>query len=399
MSKLTALQKEALLRGINKIPVNLIKKKIDNLELTLDECIEHGLDLSKVEEIQTIKIQQEEIKEKLAEDKEFYDRINNDEIIIQEIQRALNDGRVTEDGLMNNTEINDDLLRRIKSYKKQFHPSENNDVPLVDGTDIFFFGKSKSGKSCVLASIFNYAEVEGLFIDNPVSINGINYKNVIVRELQNGILPDSTEATEDAVTYITTELHKDGEVNPLNFIEMSGEFFSKAAENPDEWDKSIDAHGYLSNSNKKLLFFIVDYQMYSEGEDTSGATQSQDFNLILSQLDNYEKALKNTNCIYIIVNKSDKFPPNVTDKDKFAKEFFMNNFRAVYTNLKAKQDKYNFELRSFDFSVGNFVFNNSYLKEMNYECPRSVLNSIAKQSRRNSKKGWLGSMFSNNDEI
>jgi GTP-binding protein EngB required for normal cell division len=399
MSKLTALQKEALLRGINKIPVNLIKKKIDNLELTLDECIEHGLDLSKVEEIQTIKIQQEEIKEKLAEDKEFYDRINNDEIIIQEIQRALNDGRVTEEGLMNNTEINDDLLRRIKSYKKQFHPSENNDVPLVDGTDIFFFGKSKSGKSCVLASIFNYAEVEGLFIDNPVSINGINYKNVIVRELQNGILPDSTEATEDAVTYITTELHKDGEVNPLNFIEMSGEFFSKAAENPDEWDKSIDAHGYLSNSNKKLLFFIVDYQMYSEGEDTSGATQSQDFNLILSQLDNYEKALKNTNCIYIIVNKSDKFPPNVTDKDKFAKEFFMNNFRAVYTNLKAKQDKYNFELRSFDFSVGNFVFNNSYLKEMNYECPRSVLNSIAKQSRRNSKKGWLGSMFSNNDEI
>ena len=254
MSKLTALQKEALLRGINKIPVNLIKKKIDNLELTLDECIENGLDLSKVEEIQKIKIQENELKEKLAEDKEFYDRINNDEIIIQEIQRALNDGRVTEDGLINNTEIDDDLLKRIKSYKKQFHPSENNDVPLVDGTDIFFFGKSKSGKSCVLASIFNYAEKEGLFIDNPVSINGINYKNVIVRELQNGILPDSTEATEDAVTYITTELHKDGEVNPLNFIEMSGEFFSQAAENPDEWDKSIDAHGYLSSSNKKLLF-------------------------------------------------------------------------------------------------------------------------------------------------
>ena len=399
MAKLTVLQKEALLRGINKIPVDLIKKKIDNLELTLDECIEHGLDLSKVEEIQTIKIHEIDIKEKLAEDKEFYDRINNDEVIIQEIQIALNDGRVTEEGLMNNTEINDDLLKRIKSYKKQFHPSENNDVPLVDGTDIFFFGKSKSGKSCVLASIFNYAEVEGLFIDNPVSINGINYKNVIVRELQNGILPDSTEATEDAVTYITTELHKDGEVNPLNFIEMSGEFFSKAASKPDEWDKSIDAHGYLSNSNKKLLFFIVDYQMYNEGEDTSGATQSQDFNLILSQLDNYEKALKNTNCIYIIVNKSDKFPPNITDKDKFAKDFFMNNFRAVYTNLKAKQEKYKFELRSFDFSVGNFVFNNSYLKEMNYECPKSVLNSIAKQSRRNPKKGWLGSMFSNNDEI
>ena len=52
MSKLTALQKEALLRGINQIPVELIKKKIDNLELSIDECIENGLDASKIEEIQ-----------------------------------------------------------------------------------------------------------------------------------------------------------------------------------------------------------------------------------------------------------------------------------------------------------------------------------------------------------
>ena len=46
-----------------------------------------------------------------------------------------------------------------------------------------------------------------------------------MRELQNGILPDRTEATKDAVTYITTDLHLDGEINPLNFVEMSGEFF------------------------------------------------------------------------------------------------------------------------------------------------------------------------------
>ena len=78
------------------------------------------------------------------------------------------------------------LIKRIKRYTKQFHPSENNDLPLLkDSTDIFFFGKSESGKSCVLASIFNYAESEGLFIDNPVAIKGINYKNLLVRELKN----------------------------------------------------------------------------------------------------------------------------------------------------------------------------------------------------------------------
>ena len=363
MSKLTALQKEALLRGINQIPVELIKKKIDNLELSIDECIENGLDASKVEEIQLLEIKEEATKKKMEEDQDFYDKINKDEIIIQEIQKALIDGRVTEEGLLNNTEIDEKLLKRIIRYTKQFYPSENNDVPLINGTDIFFFGKSQSGKSCVLASLFNFAESEGLFIDNPVSIKGINYKNLLVRELKNGILPDATEATVDAVTYITTELHLDGEINPLNFIEMSGEFFSQAAIDPSYWENTIDAHGYLSNSNKKLMFFIVDYDLYNEGELSGGATQDQEINIILSQLDLYEKALKNTYCIYIIVNKSDKFPEEVVNKNVFAKDFFIENFKGVYTNLKSKQEKYGFELRSFHFSTGEFILKNLKTKD------------------------------------
>ncbi len=162
MSKLTALQKQALLKGINQIPVSLIKRKSDAGEFTIDECIEHGLDSSKMEEIQLLEIEEASTKKKMEEDQDFYNKINNDEIIIQEIQRALIDGRVTEEGLLNNTEIDEELLKRILGYSKQFHPSENNNVPLIDGTDVFFFGKSESGKSCVLASIFTYAEKEGI---------------------------------------------------------------------------------------------------------------------------------------------------------------------------------------------------------------------------------------------
>ena len=252
---LTPLQKEAFLRSINKVPVQAIYNRINSKELTLEECVENGMDESKVDEINLLQLESEaalqvqiEEQTKLEEDQAFYDKINNDDIIIQEIQNALFDGRVTEEGLLNNIPIIDDsLLSRIKSYTKQFHPSENNDVPLIAGTDIFFFGKSGSGKSCVLASIFNYAEDEGLFIDNTVSIKGINYKDLLVRELKNGILPDATSATKEAVTYITTELHKDGEVNPLNFVEMSGEFFSEAAQDPEAISNTIDAHGYWFN--------------------------------------------------------------------------------------------------------------------------------------------------------
>jgi len=398
MSKLTVLQKEALLRGINEIPVNLIKKKIDNLELTIDECIEHGLESSTVEEIQLLYTKAKAKKKKMEEDQEFYDQIENDEKSIQEIQEALLDGRATPEGLLKNTEIDEKLLKRITDYTKQFHPSENNDVPLINGTDIFFFGKSESGKSCVLASLFNYAESKGLFIDNTVSIKGITYKNLLVRELKNGILPDATQASVDAVTYITTALHMDGEVNPLNFIEMSGEFFSRAAEDPDYWEDSIDAHGYLSNSNKKLLFFIVDYHMYNEGE-FSEATQDQEINLILSQLDVYEKALKNTYCIYIIVNKSDKFPEGITNKNKFAKDFFTDNFKGVYTNLKSKQEKHGFELKSFHFSTGEFILNNSYLNAINSECPRDLIDSISKQAARSRRTGWFGRLFGDGEEL
>jgi len=147
-----------------------------------------------------------------------------------------------------------------------------------------------------------------------------------------------------------------------------------------------------------LLFFIVDYNMYNEGE-FSEATQDQEINLILSQLDVYEKALKNTYCIYIIVNKSDKFPENVVNKNKFAKDFFMENFKGVYTNLKSKQEKHGFELKSFHFSTGKFILNNSYLNAINSECPRDLIDSISKQAARRKKGGWFGKLFGDGEEL
>ena len=403
---LTSIQKEAFLRRINEIPVASLKNKIDNNELTLDECIEHGLEESKIEELSFLKEEEEQQQQQFEEDAEFYSKINDDEIVIQEIQRAIIDGRVTEEGLLENTIIDENLLKRIKSYSKENHPSQHNDLDLKNGyTDVFFFGQSGSGKSCVLASFFNYGENQRYLIDDPHSINGINYKNLLVRELRNGILPHATQASVDAVTYITTELHKvdseDGtkNINPLNIIEMSGEFFSSAAQDPTVWENAIDAHGYLSNSNKKLLFFIVDYHQHTEDSYSNHATQDQDFNLILSQLDNYKKCLKNTYCVYIIVNKSDLFPEDCGDKNLYAKQFFQENYRGFYTNLQAKQEKNGFELRSLHFSLGNFIFNNSYLTEMNQECPEKLIESISKQASRRKSKGWFNKMFESSEEL
>ena len=415
MSKFTALQREAILRRISDVPLQSVFKFIDNSELTLDECVENGLlindipinqfekwikqsllDLDKLADLGLNLSLVEEIRKSIERSEELqenYDLINDDMMIIQDIQKHLRSGGVTEEGLLEKTTIDKELLNEIKGYEKKEHPSQNNDVALIKGTDIFFFGKASSGKTCVLASIFNYAEKEGLFIDNMVSIHGINYKNLIVNELKNSILPDSTPAEKKAVTYISTELILDGEANPLNFVEMSGEFFSKAAQDPKEIMNTIDAHGYLSNSNKKLLFFIVDYKMYSDNEKSSVSSQANDFNNLVGILDGYKKALQNAYCVYIVVNKSDKFPKGTVDKNEFAKSFFMKNFKSVYANLKQKEKKHNFDLRILHYSIGNLIFKNSYLSSINDDCPKNIIQSISQQAYRKNEDSVIGKFF------
>ena len=113
---------------------------------------------------------------------------------------------------------------------------------------------------------------------------------------------------------------------------------------------------------------------------------------MLSQLD--KKCLKNTYCIYIIVNKSDKFPPEAdVNKDAYAQAFFMDNFPSFYTNLKVKKEENGFELMSMHFSLGEFIFNNSYLTQFNNECPSNLISSISKQVSRRKGEGWFSRIF------
>ena len=206
---------------------------------------------------------------------DYYEMINNDEMRIQSIQMLLLKGLVTEEGLLTHTNIDQTLLNKIKRYIKYTDRLKDNNIPLLENsTDIFFFGIRRSGKSCIVSSIFNYAEREGLFIDNrhnrPMALR--NYLQgrpfIDLNHFNSGTLPDLGQTN-----YTATELHLNGEIYPLNFIEMSGEFFYRAAKDPSFCENAIDVHGYLSNSNKKLLFFIVDYNMYNEGESSEESTK------------------------------------------------------------------------------------------------------------------------------
>ena len=76
---------------------------------------------------------------------------------------------------------------------------------------------------------------------------------------------------------------------------MSGEFFT-IAKDPSMWNNGVDLM-VTYNSNKKLLFFVIDFEVHIDRHKVS--TQEISFNLMLSQLDNYNKCLK-IHIVYIL---------------------------------------------------------------------------------------------------
>lgn len=391
MSKLSPLQKDALLRRCNKIPIHIIVKKIESGDISLDEFIDSGLKESAVQEVKEYD-QEEDTKKRfrehysLKEDQDFYTLINNDKIWFGSIQDALFYGIVTEKGLLENTILDEHLLKKIKNSKNTHSVSWGHsleDVPLKDGPLLLFFGRDGSGRTSIISSLLNYGYKNGLFINDFKDRSYNNFNDELIRRLDDRFVYLKGIPSVESITYARALLHMDGKVNPLNFIAMNGE--SLFVEDPHFG--GLEAKKFLSNTNKKLLFFVIDYKQYAEGEHPI-LTEESEFNYILSQLAINKKSLKNTS-IYVIVNKSDKFPEDVVDKSAFAQDFIIKNFKEVYQNLKSLQEQHGFELRSMHFSTGEFILKNSYLKTINTECPRILIDSISKQSSMRESRSWF----------
>ena len=74
---------------------------------------------------------------------------------------------LSKEEILENTSLTEDLLNKIIRLKKsedlKVGFGEWKDVPPIEKgrTDIYFFGEVASGKSCILASIFYYADKNG----------------------------------------------------------------------------------------------------------------------------------------------------------------------------------------------------------------------------------------------
>lgn len=389
------LDKRRILAMINEIPSIDLLEHIHSGSISLEEMIDAGLEPSAKKEIEDQFATAQDKKEKRNKIGDLCVQIDKGEVAADEIKRYLETGKITESDLLNNTSLTAEELDKIKHYHKtetRFY-SWNDLPPLKSGrTDVYFFGQPGSGKSCILAGLFYYFNQNGLLVEDVTNIEGTRYRNELAEEISYGILPHST--AREGVNYIPIEL-RDPENNerrhPLNFIEMSGELFVGAYRDGISED-NIAAKNYLTNDNKKLIFFVVDYEQDQKRVSSSKTSQASMVQFTLEALDNM-KILEKTDAVYILISKADLFPAGV-DKTSFANDYFKSRYLNFHEMCRDKRKKYNdlFSVMLYPFTIGEVKFKN-LLTRFDEESSRYVTKAIIKHSFANKRPGIFGTFF------
>ena len=393
MDKLTKMR---ILLTINQLKLEQLEEFIKSGDITLDEMIANNLNGNTVNLLRFLQIREKENQTSEEEMIATCKKIENNELNAGEIKKLLLEGRVSREILLKHTSLTDKMISNIENYQKRttvFSTWANLPELQKGYTDLYFFGQPGSGKSCILASIFYYLEEQGMIINNAHNPEGNKYRNQLRDELSYGILPDSTAA--EGVNYIPIELinpDNEGARHPLNFIEMSGELFDGAYEEGIS-EQNLSAKNYLNNTNRKLIYFVLDYDQHEKSKTfSSGATQSSKMQTILALLDQFG-TLNYTEGIYLVVTKSDLFPSGV-DRFQYAKQFVESSYKGFIVNCKELQRRYrnNFKVIVYPYSIGDVRFQNMLIKP-DLGSPDMVIGDVLTQTFFK-KKNFIQKFFS-----
>jgi hypothetical protein len=397
--------KQQILQEINEIDVNDLLELIQTNDIRLEEMVDSGLERAKLNAIQTLLNQSNKAEQTGKSDQDINDElkslclsIEHGDYSVIEIRNFLLSGVITSELLKEYTSMTDDIIEKINYYQKQVTPFMDWDKlpPLQSNrTDVYFFGIPGSGKSCVLGSLFYFFDNNGLLFDSMQNQIGTLYRNQLKDEFGYGILPESTAV--NGVNYMPIELRnlQDSSLkHPLNFVEMSGEIFDTA------YIKGINSiHPkvieYLSNKNRKILFFIIDYDLHKKSEKISfGASQASKLTAVLEILDNYG-TLSKVDSIYVLVTKSDLFPKD-RDKVEYANEFIHKYYLNFVNNLKDKKSKYqnknSFKITVYPFTIGEVKYKDM-LVTIDSSGAEYVTKAIQKHAFVGKKSSVLGNFF------
>jgi hypothetical protein len=298
---------------------------------------------------------------------------------------------LTPDDLANHGVIPKNALKLVLNPP----PINNNvygwaDIPPLnnESTDIYVFGVTGSGKSCMLAGLLAYTDKTGKSDIHVNNRTGFKYAQDLINAVRVGYAPISTPT--EGVNYISLDLFGANEdSHPLNIVEMSGEFFDNTYESSTAYgDKTIGASNFLSNNNRKIIFLVIDYYK-SDGFSSNAYQENQSGKLTMAlKLMEEDGTLNKVDGVYLILTKSDLLPGGAMDLEG-TNNFVDEHYRSLRANLKRMREKYGFDTRMFPFSLGNFYQADTFRYQP--ETSEAIIDQLTLatfKEKKDSKKSW-----------
>lgn len=255
-----------------------------------------------------------------------------------------------------------------------------------DRTDVFFLGVPRSGKSSVLSGLIYQLWKDGFAGYVPQIVNGYDpcmaYYQGLIRATATKKPPVPTAT--DTVSFMKIDLVKGREKSELTIVEMAGEAFRQAATkiaSPSQagvW-KELGAEKCLRSTNKKVLFFVLDYSAIRGINPMCTAfDQLQILNSALTTLcnDGPDPNRPSRNCtmskvetVTILVTKSDLMGSNLTVQQRLeeAKRYMSVHFRNFMNQLMLVSREFgcnsanNYQPYFMTFSLGDFYVGNTFV--------------------------------------
>ena len=327
-----------------------------------------------------------------------------------EFGELLQDDSISDESWMSHMGLSTQEVSDLKvfyDYDKKVNAQlpQRTEPPLLyssrSACDIYFFGASSSGKSCILASMIRAIREGGAMTVNKnlglADNEGNLYQNYMLRCLRLNCLPKST-STQVALAMPVEVLHDPqaaakSTAHSWNFIEMAGERVKANFENGNTDD--INVHGWMKNDNHKVLNFVIDPEYRPSAANPYEQDSMMDsVHKAMGELQVYEKTIH----VNIILNKFDLIAAEEgyrrDDWDVEAQNYVREKYSTLMNAIKQQSikkrtivpDKEKFEVHVIPFSIGNDFGFGRYVFKWD-DSPTSPPNKMVELLRSNTPHG------------
>jgi hypothetical protein len=379
-------KKNILLQNCNGLETSQIIAIVQAGQITIEEFTAAGLSQDKINQIVSSLTTKEQTESNAAKRKELLDKVVRGRVSADEVKSSINSGNFSFNDLLDSG-INDRIVNSLKHYcnsnRITMFRNINQLPPMEEGrTDVYFVGVPGSGKSTMLSGLLNLANRNGVLMPDIYNNDGSIYQTQLISDLNRGVLPNATAS--GSYNYVALSLKDDdGAKHPFNIVEVPGENYVNMFNNGDVGEFL----NYISNSNKKILIFVIDSLAHDTGYNDSSSQLDQ--NLVYVNILNMFKSngiLEQTDAIYLVANKFDaikesRYATNNSSDDSLALDFLQDEFKNLIENCKdaREESKNKFKIKVLPFSIGNVSYT-SIIDNFNKEYSEVVIDNLIEDS-------------------